>query len=375
MNIPTTSTEFTTDWLTTALRTTSTITHAAVTKCEVQPLTTLNDLTSQQVRLCLTYDRTEGEAPRTLIAKFSAADPEMRKNWQGHYAREVNFYQQVAPHVALRVPRCYYSALDGASGAHVLLLEDLAPAASPGWEEGCTLAQTAEAIRQIACLHADWWDNPRLSEMGVGQPNQDYLHHGQERYQTHAWAAFAAKVGDQIPGALRELGRGLGEYYVKVFTYLQQPPVTLAHFDYKPSNLFFATNQGGAPFAVANWQLNMRHRGVFDVAYLLSGGVKSEVRRQKEQEWLSLYHATLCEKGVRGYTLDQCRFDYRLSLLRRFMRFVIWIGGGGNFDLEQKQLIHQILLPRTCSAMLDFDVPAVLAELDSISVGEGASHA
>ena len=365
MNIPTDPQSFTAVWLTAALRTSNTITHAGVTACEVQPLSNTNALASQQVRLGLTYDRQEAQAPRTLVAKFSAADPETRKKWQDGYAREVHFYQQVAPHVALRTPHCYYSAFSPESAAHVLLLEDLAPTANPGWEEGCTLAQTEEFIQQIAGLHADWWESPRLDEKGIGQPDQAYLRARQEQYQTHAWAAFLAKVGDQIPPAIRDLGEELGGRLVKLFTYLQRPPVTLMHGDYKPDNFFFTMGQGGVPLAVANWQTHMRHRGVCDVAYFLGGGVKSEVRRQKEQAWLILYHTTLCAKGVRDYSFDQCRFDYRLSLLRRLMRYIIMVGNN-IYDQEQEAILHRIVLPRTCSAILDFDVRAVLAELDSI---------
>lgn len=112
------------------------------------------------MRFYLSYDRYEADAPRSLIAKFSASDPEIRKRWQRSYEREVWFYQKMAPHVELRTPHCYYSDIDTENGEHVLLLEDLAPARSPAWEEGCSLAQTEHAIQQIAKFHATWWESP-----------------------------------------------------------------------------------------------------------------------------------------------------------------------------------------------------------------------
>ena len=60
---------------------------------------------------------------------------------------------------------------------------------------------------------------------------------------------------------------------------------------------------GGDRFAVADWQISTPRRGVFDVAYLLCGGMEPDVRRAHERELLRLYHDTLATNGVKGYRL------------------------------------------------------------------------
>lgn len=146
--------------------------------------------------------------------------------------------------------------------------------------------------------------------------------------------------------------------------------MTLTHGDYKPDNFFFATAQGGVPFAVVDWQVYVSRRGVFDVAYFLCGGIRSEIRQRKEMDWLRSYHGILLENGVRDYAFAQCLFDYRLSLLLRLIR-LIGVMGNSSFSQEQENLFQRILLPRCCSAILDFDARAVLADLDRLIVKEG----
>jgi hypothetical protein len=76
----------------------------------------------------------------------------------------------------------------------------------------------------------------------------------------------------------------------------------------------------------------------------------------------------LLENGVRDYPFEQCLFDYRLAVLMRLIRLINVIGNT-TFSQAQEEIFYRILLPRTCSAMLDFDWSAVLAELKtSISI-------
>src|SRR5205085_3514 len=111
------------------------------------------------VRYHLYFDGEPQGAPHSLIAKFAPADPDLRATLLGLLKREVRFYAELAGTAGLRTPRCYYGAVDEASGGSVLLFEDLT-ALRPGDNlYGCTLEDAVLAVRQIARFHARWWEH------------------------------------------------------------------------------------------------------------------------------------------------------------------------------------------------------------------------
>jgi hypothetical protein len=86
-------------------------------------------------------------------------------------------------------------------------------------------------------------------------------------------------------------------------------------------NMFFATPQGGVPFAVIDWGLLCVGRGAFDVASLC-GRLSPENRARHERAWVERYHEALLAGGVRGYSFDDCWIDYRRSMLHWLGRIV-----------------------------------------------------
>lgn len=151
-------------WLTAALRVSGVLTDAVVTAVTRQPLGE-QGWTTQMARLAVTYDTPETGLPATLVSKSSAREASTRSFFGRFYAREVAFYRWVAPEVPLRVPRCYYAAYEAATHAHVLLLEDLAPAKADDLLYGVSVDVAAAYTRCIAALHAYWWEQARLSGM------------------------------------------------------------------------------------------------------------------------------------------------------------------------------------------------------------------
>ena len=144
MKIPSAPHVLTSEWLTYALRETGTINQAKVKSFEATTLGDEQGITGQLVRLSLSYDINEENAPRTLIAKFPTTDPEELEimfTLTYHYEREVRFYEKIASRVNLRTPLYYYSALNVDEREYVLLLEDLAPAPCGNWAAACSLEQ------------------------------------------------------------------------------------------------------------------------------------------------------------------------------------------------------------------------------------------
>ena len=153
-------------WLTTALQASGALTDAVVTAVTWQPLRA-QGWTTQIARLAITYDAPEAGLPATLVTKSAAQDASTRAFFGRFYAREVAFYQRVAPEVPLRVPRCYCAAYEAATHAHVLLLEDIAPVLADDLRRGrgvymqhcrlaCALVGARPALEPDAKLSGTW---------------------------------------------------------------------------------------------------------------------------------------------------------------------------------------------------------------------------
>lgn len=289
-------------------------------------------------RLRLAY-APNGAGPATLIAKLRSSSPEIREVCAayGMYERETRFYQEVAGAIALRTPAHYFSAFDPASGDFVILMEDLAPAVSPDQVAGIALDELTAAIDGVASLHARWWADPRLAELRPVMPPVAEAPYAYviENYRACLPAALdglkarghtrlarvAAKVGDAIETLLAAIAA---------------EPLTLNHGDFRVDNLMFRQTPAGAELTVIDWQVVMQARGPFDVGYLMGGAVPTELRRAEETALLRRYHDRLTRGGVTGYSLDQCRLDYRRAML---FSLVYWVEGYPVVDRENQRTV------------------------------------
>src|SRR6478672_3812239 len=95
MGVPADPDEITQEWLTAALQQAGALDQARVTSIQPAPIGRPG-LTGQIRRLQISYDKPEPCAPRSLVAKFSATDPELRAavHSMGFYEREIGFYRE-----------------------------------------------------------------------------------------------------------------------------------------------------------------------------------------------------------------------------------------------------------------------------------------
>jgi hypothetical protein len=100
--------------------------------------------------------------PPTLVAKTAAGDRSARERVAAGYRSEVGFYTVFRARVHIRTPRCWYAAISDDHCDFVLLLDDLKRARPGVQAEGCTIAQAADAVRNLAGLHAPTWNDRKL---------------------------------------------------------------------------------------------------------------------------------------------------------------------------------------------------------------------
>lgn len=295
-------------WLTEVLRRAGVVTAGSVISVTCAPTGT--GQVADTLRCQLEFDVHERGAPRTVIAKVSAADATSRATAARFrlYEREVRFYQHLAPKVAIRTPLCFFADLDDA-GSFVLLMEDLAPAASIDQLTGFTADHAATALVQLAGLHGPCWNDTALHRL-------DWL--ATDRARTEAFVDGAAPLFD---GFLERYRTGLEPEWLDVVRQLQplhrrflldrSGPFTVQHGDYRPDNMIFGGSGGIVPLAVVDWQTVAVGPGLVDVAYLLGTSLDTGTRRAQEEQLVRAYHAALGARGVEGYPWERCWSDYR----------------------------------------------------------------
>jgi Ecdysteroid kinase-like family len=344
--------ELTAPWLTSALRETGAISDSAVTASDYEIIGDGVGVLGQLARVRLEYDAPEVGAPASLVAKFPATVQQNRDlaNLFRFYEREVRFYEEIADQVELRTPKRYYSRFDHETCDYVLLMEDMHPARCGDQVAGCQPEEAATLLREMARFHATWWDHPRLSSLDWIAMVNDPVNQSAEQAYQDAFEPFLKKFGDRLSPRSLAIAERFADKIIAIEDEIAKPPVTIAHGDLRYDNLYFGANG----MAVADWQIVLRARGPYDVAYFMSQSVNPAERRASEMDILSGYHETLLEHGVKGYDFNQCFADYRTSAMFCLAYPVI---AGGALDLanDRGAALVAAMLDRSVATILDLN--------------------
>jgi thiamine kinase-like enzyme len=172
---------------------------------------------------------------------------------------------------------------------------------------------------------------------------------------TSGVAALRERYTGRLPEELLSAVAELAPDWAEVLRRCAEGPQTVVHSDFRLDNIFFEAD--GQP-VVIDWQLAGRCRGTQDLAYLLSGSMTTPALRECWHPLVQRYHARLSAGGVRGYDLDECRFDYRQSLLYTLAPGIAMLGQM-QLDDDARGLANTLLL-RTLTHASDLDAFATL---------------
>ena len=315
--------ELTPGWLTAALRKAGCIKRARVVALTCEIIGEGVGFLGQIARLTPTYDHVEDEAPRTLIGKFPTSVESARElaAMYGLYLCEVNVYRHLMPEIPLRTPHCYFSAISDDAKTFLLLLEDLGATGTMGDQiKGCSLDEARLAVREVARLHAAWWDHPKLPDLHWLPLFTDLWRIAMTEAYPPAWQTCLDQFGHLMSPAQRSAAPTLNERALRAVDANAATPLTILHADYRLDNMFFGTVDGAYEFAVIDWQLTNRGGGVYDVAYFMASNLEPVLRREQEMNLLREYHAVLNEHRTRGaaYSWETCHTDYVRSIALMF---------------------------------------------------------
>ena len=244
-------------------------------------------------RLHVSYTHTPG--PGTFIVKL----PSHQLTEAAAFSQtEACFYQQ-ASHWFPGIPAPIYYA----GNENYLLLEELHNGHFVKQLAGCNAAQAQLAIRQIAQLHAQWWNRELPAGLHWIQalntsPAGNFCTQRLQEYRCE-WPALLQAY---LPHITKRLG--------KLQSLLMAAPHSIVHGDYHSQNIFFREDN----VTLIDFQFMQQACGMLDVARFIATSLTTELRRSLEHTLLESYRACLHAQGIL-YPAPQCLQDYKAALL------------------------------------------------------------
>jgi len=269
---------------------------AAITDVEV--VETLKT-TATKVRFRVTYghgDNTSpGTLPRSFCVKGMFGADSARHLSSGTSRTEALFYRHV-PKGALRMPPCWYAAVDQHNGHGLILMTDLVA-------EGCrfltalapyTPDQASESLEVLAELHARHWNGKDLDRLPWIEPKLRFLAHDYPVSAEKLDQLLAGERGEPLPATLRN-GRRLKQAMAVLADSDKDRARCLVHGDAHAGNAYVEADGG---VGLVDWQLVQRGSWALDVAYHIAAVLDVDTRRMHERALLRYYLHCLAVRGA-----------------------------------------------------------------------------
>ncbi|BBX17624.1 aminoglycoside phosphotransferase [Mycolicibacterium duvalii] len=347
--------EVTAEWLTAALRSDSGLSNALqVNEVRAQRIAADSGFSSLLYRLSLDGSP---EVPATLIAKLPAdSDARGAMDLLGGYRREVAFYREVATQAPMDTPAVFSARMAAESADFVLLLEDLQTWENADHLAGLSLDRARVAIAQLAGLHA-WSVQPANVTSLQSFPSLDApvvrdlllpaFGPGWQVYREHTTAA--------IPRPVARFAERFAECAGEALSVLAEHTMLL-HGDIRADNMFF----DGDRLKVVDFQFAATGCGIADIAYLVSQGLRTEVRRGHDEALVHEYLQQLAARGVTEYPFDDAWRRYRYAVVYFMVLPVITLLGWDALPVRSRALCLE-LTDRAVAAITDVGALEVFA--------------
>lgn len=313
MNLPLCVEEITPEWLSAALSAWTPGTRVAA----IETLAVLRG-SATKVRIVAHYaSRSEGGPPTALCIKGGFSE-EIRKLTGSACQLEARFFAQVARALPIRLPRCWYAAVDSERNQGIVILEDLVEAGAHFGDplHPWSADQVAAALEVQASWHGHTWATTtlRYPSLPVGSPVRVLAKWllGADNWRRTLCEPHAAR----LPAPLRDRGR-VGRATVAMWAQQDQSSLRcLSHADPHLGNTYLDW-QGRPGFL--DWQTACLAPPIDDVAYFIGGSLTVEDRRAHERTLLQHYLEVLAaNRGVR-LSFDDVWREFRRDQMHGFL--------------------------------------------------------
>lgn len=249
------------------------------------------------------------DVPDTVIVKLPAQS-QARGGMEllGGYQRELDFYRHIAPSAPLSTPHCHVARISGTD--FVLVLEDLQHWENADHLAGLSMPRARAALQALAGLHAWSVRDAEDAALQCFPPLDNAL--TRELFLpafAPGWQRYLAKTEQPVPGAVRRFADRFEELAPQALTALTERAMLL-HGDIRADNMFFR----GQDIKIVDFQLSVRGAGAADIAYLVSQGLPTPLRRGHDRALVQEYVARMKAHGVDDYSFDEAWRHYRFGV-------------------------------------------------------------
>ena len=293
--------------------------------------------------------------PSTVIVKLPAqSEARWAMDMLGGYRRELSFYQHVAGRAPISTPHVYAAGMVAESADFVLVLEDLQHWDNADHLAGLSMNRARLCIEQLAGLHA-WSVTTADTEALDAFPSLDtpmareILHPAFEL----GWRVYRDRSTVAVPTAVAKYADRFVELGPKALAALTVRPMLL-HGDIRADNMFF----DGDSLKIVDFQMASQGAGAVDVAYLISQGLPTDIRRRHDEQLVREYLTRLADNGVDDYSFDEAWRHYRFAVAYLMLLPVITLVGWDAMP-ERSRALCLKLTERAVAAIDDLDATEV----------------
>lgn len=287
--------------------------------------------------------------PSSVIVKLPAqSEARGAMEMLGGYRREVAFYRRVAGRAPMGTPHVY--AARTADADFVLVLEDLCDWDNADHLAGLSLDRARLCISELAALHA-WSAEPANTAVVEEFPSLDTPVARELLIPAFGpgWQVYLDKAAVPVPSAVAQYADRFAELAPGALAALTERPMLL-HGDIRADNMFFT----GDRLKVVDFQMAARGAGAADLAYLVSQGLPTDVRRGRDEELVREYLGHLAERGVTDYSFDEAWRHYRFAVAYLMFLPVIILIGWDSLP-ERSRALCRTLVERAVATIDDID--------------------
>lgn len=253
--------------------------------------------------------------PSRVVAKFAALREGSLASARrgGTHERELRCYGELLVDTPVNAPAMYSAWYDAAT-AHFLLLQEAVDADTDVDQiVGIDVDQARLVMGEAARLHATWWRDDRLDELGwLPRLDSDQRRTNLTTIARAGWDPLCELLGDELSPAERSLGADLADRIDAALCSVAALPSTLIHSDLRADNLLFSRD--GESVSLIDWQGAGIGPPGFDLAYFMSQCLSVGARRAHEDELLDHYQGELARAGL-VLASDEVRAGYGESML------------------------------------------------------------
>jgi aminoglycoside phosphotransferase (APT) family kinase protein len=226
--------------------------------------------------------------------------------------------------------------------------------------EGCSVDQAADAVRNLAGLHAPVWNDASLSDhrewlSTLTGKRGEFL----GTISVSAAEVFTTRYADELGADVDTLRRSAE--LTGRWAAFDPGTSALVHGDYRLDNLMFPDVGTDAGVSTVDWQTLAIGPPARDLAYFLATSLHVDERRAHERALVNEYVDALRALGVDDYSYDRCFADYRLGVLQGPMITMI---GAAYATAERSASADEMFLAMATRAS------AALRDLDSFALVE-----